>query len=199
MGVRRALSWCVVQKLLRSIDRSDSLRCRDHAMLYLMAYYGLRPSEIVTLTLESIDWANRTLRVEQCKTCSTLVLPLSDQALRILKRYLRCGRPGGAHPQLFLRGHTPAGPIKHTALCDVYEKRARQSELPLEGTSSYSLRHAFAMHLLERGAGIKVIGDLLGHRTLESTCVHLRLQTEALRELGLSLPTLSSNSVGRLS
>ena len=195
----RALSWPLVQKLLRSIDRSDSLGCRDHAMLYLMAYYGLRPSEIVTLTLESIDWANKTLRVEQCKTCSTLVLPLSDHALRVLKRYLHCGRPGSAHPQLFLRGRTPAGPIKHTALCDVYEKRARQSELPLEGTSSYSLRHAFAMHLLERGAGIKVIGDLLGHHTLESTCVYLRLQTEALREVGLSLATLSSNRVGRSS
>ena len=168
-------------------------------MLYLMAYYGLRPSEIVTLTLESIDWANKTLRVEQCKTCSTLVLPLSDQALRVLKRYLRRGRPGSTHPQLFLRGRTPAGPIKHTALCDVYEKRARQSKLPLEGTSSYSLRHAFATHLLERGAGIKVIGDLLGHRTLESTCVYLRLRTEALREVGLSLATRSSNSVGRSS
>ena len=195
----RALSWCLVHKLLRSIDRSDPLGCRDHAMLYLMAYYGLRPSEIVTLTLESIDWANRTLRVEQCKTRSTLVLPLSDQALRVLKRYLRCGRPGGAHAQLFLRGRTPAGPIKHTALCDVYEKRARQSELPLEGTSSYSLRHAFAMHLPERGAGNKVIGDLLGHHTLESTCVYLRLQTEALREVGLSLPTPSSNGARRSS
>jgi integrase/recombinase XerD len=186
----RALPWRLVQQLLRSIDRSDSLGCRDHTMLYLMAHYGLRPSEIVTLTLDSINWANRTLHVEQCKTRSILVLPLSDQTLHVLKRYLRCGRPGSAHPQLFLRGRTPAGPIRHTALCDIYEKRARQSQLPLQSTSSYGLRHAFAMRLLERGAGIKVIGDLLGHHTLESTCVYLRLQTEALREVGLSIQTL---------
>ncbi len=195
----RALGWKLVQKLLRSINRSDLLGCRDHAMLYLMAFYGLRPSEIVTLTLASINWANKTLHVEQCKTHSLLVLPLSDQALRVLKRYLRCGRPGSSHPQLFLRGRTPAGPIKHTALCDVYEKRARLSELPLQGTSSYSLRHAFAMRLLERGVGIKAIGDLLGHHTLESTCVYLRLQTEALREVGLPMPSLVADGARRLS
>jgi integrase len=85
----RALAWNLVLKLLRSIDRSDPLGCRDHAMLYLMAYYGLRPSEVVTLMLTSIDWANQTLRVEQCKTRSLLVLPLSNQTLRVLKRYLR--------------------------------------------------------------------------------------------------------------
>jgi len=183
----RALAWNLVLKLLRSIDRSDALGCRDHAMLYLMAYYGLRPSEVVALTLTSIDWENKTLRVEQSKTNSLLVLPLADQALRVLKRYLRCGRPGSAHPQLFLRGRSPAGPIKRTALSDIYEKRAKLSELPLQGSSSYSLRHAFAMRLLERGVGIKAIGDLLGHHTIESTCIYLRLQTEALREVGLPI------------
>jgi integrase/recombinase XerD len=188
----RALAWHLVRKLLHSIDRSAPLGCRDHAMLYLMAYYGLRPSEVVALTLTAIDWANKTLHVEQCKTHAVLVLPLSDQALRVLKCYLRCGRPSSALPQLFLRGRSPAGPIKHTALCDVYEKRARQSGLPLQGSSSYSLRHAFAMRLLERGVGIKAIGDLLGHHTLESTCVYLRLQTKALREVGLPLPSLAT-------
>jgi integrase/recombinase XerD len=195
----RALAWNLVLKLLRSIDRSDPLGCRDHAMLYLMAYYGLRPSEVVTLTLASIDWANKTLRVEQCKTHSLLVLPLSDQTLRVLKRYLQCGRPGSAHPQLFLRGRTPAGSLKRTAVCDIYEKRAKLSELPLHGSSSYSLRHAFAMRLLEGGVGIKAIGDLLGHHTLESTCVYLRLQTEALREVGLPVPSLAANTARRLS
>ena len=142
----------------------------------------------VSLTLESIDWANKTLRVEQCKTRSALILPLADSARRVLKRYLRCGRPGSRHPHLFLRARTPAGPLKPTAVCDIYEKRARQSGLSLQGSSSYSLRHAFAMRLLNRGVGVKVIGDLLGHHTLESTCLYLRLQTEALREVALPLP-----------
>lgn len=193
----RALPWELVQQLLGSIERSCPLGFRDHAMLYLMAHYGLRPSEIVTLTLSSIDAVHKTLRVEQRKTRSTLVLPLSEDTLGVLKEYLRCGRPASVHSELFLRHRTPAGPIKHTAVCDVYEKRAKRSGLPLENSSSYSLRHAFAMRLLERGVGIKAIGDLLGHHTLESTCVYLRLQTEALREVGLPVPGLACDGVGR--
>jgi integrase len=154
-----------------------------------MAHYGLRPSEIITLTLGSIDWENKTLHVKQCKTRSDLILPLADQTLRILRHYLRCERPGGAHPELFLRASTPVGPLTHYAIGDLYQKRARQSGLPLDGTSSYCLRHSFAMRLLDRGVGVKVIGDLLGHRTLDSTCVYLRLQTGALRGVALPLPT----------
>ncbi|MCU4162083.1 tyrosine-type recombinase/integrase [Acidiphilium sp. AL] len=184
----RALAWPLVQRLLRSIDRSSQLGWRDYAILHLMAHYGLRPSEIVTLTLGSIDWQAQTVRVRQCKTRSDLILPLTGQTMRMLRRYLYRGRSGSARPELFLRARTPSGPLTHCAVDDLYQKRARMSGLPLQGTSPYCLRHSFAMRLLDRGVGIKVIGDLLGHRTLESTCVYLRLQTGALREVALPLP-----------
>jgi integrase/recombinase XerD len=185
----RAIPWILVQRLLSSIDRSTAAGLRDHAILHLMAHYGLRPSEIVSLTLASIDWQKETLRVEQSKTRSTLILPLADQSLRMLKQYLRCGRQESGHPELFLRLLMPIGPLKYTAVCDIFEKRARESRLRLQGSSSYGLRHAFAMRLLERGVGVKLIGDLLGHHTLESTGAYLRLQTEALRAVALPLPT----------
>jgi integrase len=70
----RALAWPLVQRLLRSIDRSSQLGWRDYAILHLMAHYGLRPSEIITLTPGSIDWEAKRLRVKQCKTRSDLVL-----------------------------------------------------------------------------------------------------------------------------
>lgn len=188
----RALAWPLVQRLLRSIDRSSQLGWRDYAILHLMAHYGLRPSEIVALTLGSIDWESRTLRVNQCKTRSDLILPLAERTIRILGYYLRRERPSGAHSVLFLRASTPVGPLTHYAIGDLYQKRARQSGLPLQGTSSYCLRHSFAMRLLDRGVGVKMIGDLLGHRTLESTCVYLRLQTGALRGVALPLPTATT-------
>jgi len=184
----RAMAWPLVQRLLRSIDRSSRLGWRDYAILHLMAHYGLRPSEIVALTLGSIDWESRTLRVNQCKTRSDLILPLAERTIRILRYYLRRERPGGTHSELFLRASTPVGPLTHYAIGDLYQKRVRQSGLPLQGTSSYCLRHSFAMRLLDRGVGVKVIGDLLGHHTLESTCVYLRLQTGALRAVALPLP-----------
>lgn len=193
----RALPWSHVQHLLRSIDRSSKAGWRDFAILHLMAHYGLRPSEIVTLTLDSIDWEAKTLCVNQCKSLSLLIIPLSGQTLRMLKRYLHWGRTGSnIHPELFLRARTPAGPLKHTAISDIYRKRTRVSGLDLQGTSSYCLRHSFAMRLLNQGVGIKAIGDLLGHRTLESTCVYLRLNIGALREVALPVPTLPEDHGG---
>jgi integrase/recombinase XerD len=184
----RALAWQLVQRLLRSIDRSSRLGWRDYAILHLMAHYGLRPSEIVTLTLGSIDWQAETLSVKQRKTRSDLVVPLAPQTMRILSQYLQRGRPADPRRELFLRGRTPAGPLTPSGICGLYQRRAQESGLPLDGTSSYCLRHSFAMRLLDRGVGIKVIGDLLGHRTLESTCVYLRLQIGALRDVALPLP-----------
>jgi integrase/recombinase XerD len=192
----RALPWPLVQALLDSIDRSSKGGYRDHAMLHLMAHYGLRPSEIVALTVGAIDRQARTLEVEQRKTQSRLTLPISAATVRVLDEYLALGRPPSRERALFLRLRSPAGPIRHYALCDVYRKRARESGLPLAGSSSYALRHGFAMRLLEGGVTVKTIGDLLGHRTLEATSVYLRLQTEALRHVALPVPTDITSVLG---
>jgi site-specific recombinase XerD len=187
----RALPWQMVKDLLRSIDRRSTGGWRDYAILHLMAFYGLRPSEVVALRLDSIDWEAKILRVEQRKTRSALILPLDERTLRILKRYLQHGRPGSDRPELFVRARTPSGPIKNTAIVEIFDKRVLASGLPITEATSYSLRHSFAMRLLERGVGVKAIGDVLGHRSLEATCVYLRLHTEALRDVALPLPHTS--------
>jgi len=187
----RALPWSTVIELLRSIDRHDAVGWRDYTILHLMSHYGLRPCEVASLRLDAIDWQAGTLRVEQRKTRSVLVLPMADRTLRIIKRYLFEGRPGSERPELFLRARGPAGPMKHYAVGNIYQTRAARSGLDLQGTSAYSLRHSFAMRLLDRGVGIKAIGDVLGHRGLESTCVYLRLQLDALRDVALPLPRMA--------
>ena len=184
----RALPWPLVQRLLSSIDRSSRAGWRNYTMLHLMAYYGLRPSEVAALRIDCIDWNTKTCLVEQRKTHCDLVLPLLDRTVALLRRYVRRERPHTTHPQLFLRVRNPAGRIRHTAVCGVFYKEARRSGLPLQQYSSYSLRHAFAMRLLQRGVGVKAIGDLLGHHSLEATCVYLRLNVVALRTVGLPLP-----------
>lgn len=186
----RALDWKVVLRLLASVDRANRAGWRDYAILHLMAYYGLRPSEIAALELASIDWTAKTLWVDQRKTRSTLVLPLADRTVNLLRRYLRHGRPASDCLELFLRVRSPAGRLKHYAVVDIFQKRARLSGLPLQGCSSYGLRHAFAMRLLHRGVGVKAIGDLLGHHSLESTCVYLRIDTDRLRAVALPVPSI---------
>jgi len=187
----RALPWPIVKKLLHSVDRSSKAGWRDYMILHLMAYYGLRASEIAALRTDSIDWHAKTCRVEQRKTQSDLVLPLSDRTLVLVRRYLRHRRPESPLPQLFLRARRPAGGLGHYGVGDVFYTRVAQSGLPLDGYSPYSLRHSFAMRLLQRGVGVKAIGDLLGHHSLEATCVYLRLDMSALRSVALPLPKAS--------
>jgi len=184
----RAMPWPLVERLLQSVDRSDRTGRRDHAMMHLMAYYGLRTGEVPLLTLSSINRKARTLTVWQPKTSSTLVLPLHDRTLGILDDYLRTARPRTELPWLFLRSAAPLGPMSRSAACEAFRTRARRSGLPISQYTAYSLRHSFAHRLFQRGVGMKAIGDLMGHRSLVSTSIYLRLQADALREVALPVP-----------
>lgn len=193
----RAVAWRTVQALLASIDRASKAGWRDYCILHLIAHYGLRPSEVVSLRLDSIDWERCILRVTQHKTRSALTLPLVPATIRILSQYLAVerDRQGSTHPELFLRARCPNGPLLRTAVGDIFEKRMRAAKLGTTG-DAYSLRHAFAMRLLARGVGVKIIGDLLGHRSIDTTCTYLRLNKEALRDVALEVPR-STRSGGR--
>lgn len=186
----RALDWSMVQALIRSIDLHSKAGRRDQCILHLMAHYGLRPSEVVALRVDSINWEAAVLHVVQCKTRSDLLLPLAPQTMRLLRDYLAHERraQGTDYPELFLRARCPSGPLEHYAIGDIFKKHVRQSNLELPDHNVYRLRHTFAMRLLTRGVGIKAIGDLLGHHSLESTCTYLRLDTEMLRGVALEVP-----------
>lgn len=185
----RALPWPLIRSFLRSIDRSDRTGWRDFMILHLMAHYGLRPGEITRLQAESIDWKKRTLLVEQAKTHSWLTLPLDERTLRLLTQYLRANRGQSSQDRLFISACAPRRPMTKYGVSQMFRVRARRSGLPLTDASAYSLRHSFAMRLFDRGVGIKAIGDLMGHHTIVSTAIYLRLQTEVLRKVALPVPT----------
>ena len=184
----RAIAWELIQRLLDSIDRSSLLGERDYTLLYLMAHYGLRTGEVAALTLDSIDWSQHTLHVAQSKIRSTLVLPMAEQVEQVLRHHVRHGRPVTERRELFLITMAPIRPISVAATGAMFQSRVHSSGLPLKSASPYGLRHGFAMRLLERGVGMKAIGDLMGHTSLESTSIYLRLHTEALRSVSLALP-----------
>jgi site-specific recombinase XerD len=187
----RALDWPLVRQFLKSVDRSNRAGWRDSMVLHLMAYYGLRPGETTKLRVDSIDWTAQTLLVEQPKTHSWLTLPLMDRTVKLLRRYLQDGRHKSKHPMLFSKVLAPYGPMTCTNVSWIFRTHARKSGLPITNASAYALRHSFAMRLFARGVGIKAIGDLMGHNSLRSTTVYLRLQTDMLREVALPVPTMA--------
>ncbi len=178
-----------IRAFLRSIDRTTPKGRRDYAMFLLVATYGLRASEVRALSLDDVTWRARQIRVPRPKVGMSLLLPLTDEVGAALLEYLRRGRPASAHRRLFLRVQVPLGPLGPGTVGDAFRTWARRAgiRLPARG-GPHCMRHSLALHLLREGASLKTIGDLLGHRSAESTGVYLRLDVDDLRDVALPLP-----------
>lgn len=189
----RSLPWETVRALIRSIDRSLPIGRRDYAIFLLIVTYGLRSSDIASLKLDDIDWRSRRLHVTQRKTGTPQMLPLTDEVGAALIAYLRHDRPRLPLREVFLRCRAPAGRIKPTAVSEAFQAWSRRSGLDIAFQGAHCLRHSLAVHLLRRGTSLKSIGDLLGHRSAEATCMYLRLSIEDLRDVALPLPSARAN------
>jgi integrase/recombinase XerD len=191
----RALPWEDVRSLLQTVDRSTVKGCRDYAMLLLIATYGLRVSEVASLGLDDIQWRARVVCVKRPKVGTPLALPLTDEVAAAVVAYLRHRSGEAGERRIFLRVRAPRGPVQSTAVCDAFDFWAARAGVQAPGLGGpHCLRHALAMHLLHQGTPLKTIGDLLGHRSVESTGIYLRLQVEDLRDVALPLPIRNSSS-----
>jgi site-specific recombinase XerD len=161
---------------------------RDYAMLSLITTYGLRSCEIAGLKLDDIHWRLGQIQIPIRKTGTMLTLPLTDAVADSLVQYLRRGRPSLPSREVFLRCRAPAGTLKPTAVTEMFQACVRRSGLDIPFQGPHCLRHSYAAHLLRQGTALKLIGDLLGHRLAESTCMYLRLAVEDLRDVALDLP-----------
>lgn len=184
----RALPWETVTTLLKSIDTKSALGLRDYAMFLLIATYGLRASEVVAISLDDIRWRQGSLRIHQRKTSSPLELPLTNEVSAALVRHLRKTPPTAPLRKVFLRMRAPIGLLKPTAIAGAFRALVRKSGLEIPFQGPHCLRHSLAVQLLKNGTPLKTIGDILGHRSAESTSVYLRLATGDLREVPLPIP-----------
>jgi integrase/recombinase XerD len=184
----RALPWDTVTSLLRSVDTTSAMGLRDYTMFLLIATYGLRASEVVALSLDDIRWRQGVLRIHQRKTSSPLELPLTNEVHAAMVKHLKRTPPPAPYRRIFLRMRAPIGLLKPTAVTEAFQALARKSGFSIPYQGAHCLRHSYALHLLRNGTPLKTIGDILGHRTAESTSAYLRLATGDLREVALAVP-----------
>lgn len=169
-------------------DRSSMGR-RDYAILMLLATYGLRRGEVAGLRLSDIDWRRERLHIRHVKTGGSSDLPLMRRTADALLDYLKHGRTTTTARQVFLRAKAPYRPLTSAAIYHVVGRRLRAVDLYLPGMhGAHILRHSRAASMLRGGVPIKVIGDVLGHRSQDSTAVYLKLATDDLRAIALNLP-----------
>jgi len=172
-----------VEALLAATSGESPRALRDRAMLELLYGSGLRISELVTLRLDSVDLEDRLVRVVG-KGRKERIVPLGEPARTALRAYLRDGRPalaGHSHtPYLFpSRGGRPLTRQRGWQLVKAYARRAGLSA----PTSPHMLRHSFATHLLEGGADLRSVQEMLGHADIRTTEIYTHLTGERLSEI----------------
>src|SRR5206468_152088 len=158
------------EEVSRFLDAVESLK---HRVILTVCYAaGLRVSEAVRLTPGAIDSQRMVIRVDAGKGRKDRYVMLSPKLLDILRGYWRKAR----RQQWLFPGDLPGQPISTAAVEDVC-RRARDRAAITKPVTPHSLRHAFAVHLLEAGTDVRTIQLLLGHRSLETTARYLRIAT----------------------
>ena len=182
------LSPAQVQKVLNAVDRTAPLGRRDYAILLLLARLGLRASEVATLCLEDIDWHSGQLTIRG-KGRQRARMPLPTDVGAAIASYLRCSRPQSESRRVFLREWAPhigfsSGTNVTAIACSALTRAG--VEAPRKG--AHVFRHSLATQLLRAGASLTEIGQLLRHRSHDSTRIYAKVDVGALRALAMRWP-----------
>ncbi len=174
-----------LNQLLESFDLSDPYQMRNRAMFELIYASGLRVSEAVNLTLEDIDLEQRTLRFIG-KGSKERMVPFYSDCADLLRQYIEDIRPilmkGKLHHRVFINqkgeGFTSRG-IEY--LLDQCSKKAGINR----SVHPHMLRHSFATHLLDNGADLRLVQELLGHENISTTQIYTHVTLDRLKEMYL--------------
>jgi len=179
----KTLTEADVESLLAAPELSQPLGVRDRAMLEVLYASGLRVSELVTLKVPQISRDMGVVRVLG-KGSKERLVPLGEEALSWLERYLREARPlllnGRASDALFVTSR--AAVMTRQAFWHLLKRYALQAGLN-KPISPHTLRHAFATHLLNHGADLRVVQLLLGHSDISTTQIYTYVAQERMKQL----------------
>ncbi|MDB5297162.1 MAG: Tyrosine recombinase XerC, partial [Phycisphaerales bacterium] len=172
-----------VQKLLDSPGEGDLLAARDRAMLEVLYSSGIRVSELVELETQDLDLVEGVLRVRG-KGRKDRLTPIGSQAIKAIQRYfeMRGAEPrcaGAYATRVFLNKH--GEPLSTRSVRRKLDKYLVMAGLD-PGISPHTLRHSFATHLLNNGADLRSVQELLGHQSLSTTQVYTHLTTARMKE-----------------
>lgn len=179
----RSLTEADVESLLRAPDVNDPLGLRDRAMLEVLYASGLRVSELVPLSVVQLSQDMGVVRVLG-KGAKERLVPVGEEALRWVRRYVRESRPillaGRGCDALFVTARAQA--MTRQAFWYLIKRYAARAGIAAP-ISPHTLRHAFATHLLNHGADLRVVQLLLGHADISTTQIYTHVARERLKQL----------------
>lgn len=184
-----------IKKIVEGIDRNSDVGKRDYAMIILALRYGLRSSDIVSLTFDEIDWDNNKLKINQVKTKRMVELPLLPEVGNAIIDYLKNSRRESDLPFVFQPAKGPLKILSTTAFYNIlnkYIKKANIENIDSRHHGPHSLRHSLANELLKNGDTLPDISGILGHSSTEVTKVYLSIDYNSLKKCALPMPALNS-------
>lgn len=182
-GLPEGPEWKDVQRLLEGIKGTSAAALRARAVLFLLAIYGLRSGEITRLLLNDFDWRSETFTVNHSKRGGAQKYPLQHEVGDAILEYIQKARPRTSCRNLLLTLNPPYRAIGGSALWKITNRGMQSVGIRCRRRGPHCLRHACATHLLEQGASLKEIGDLLGHRDFRSTSIYAKVHLRQLRRV----------------
>lgn len=178
-----ALTETEVESLIAAPDTSTAFGLRDRAMLELLYATGLRVTELVTLTVTQVNRQQGVIRVSG-KGNKERMVPIGEDALDWIATYLRNGRGVilGARQSDALFPSRACRAMTRQAFWQIIKRHSRSAGIR-KGLSPHTLRHAFATHLLNHGADLRVVQMLLGHNDISTTQIYTHVARERLKDL----------------
>ncbi|MDD6350361.1 site-specific integrase [Intestinibaculum porci] len=178
--------------LLGAIDRNTPMGKRQYAMIMLAAVTGMRIGDIKKLTVQNFDWKENTVSYTQSKTCIHVCTPLPKNVIDAVLDYLQNGRPKNFEcSTVFIRHKEPFTPLSGSdSLYRTIADNIHKANMKINENRHYgfhSLRHTCASILLAEGAPLSTIASILGHSSIDSTTVYLKIDINKLRECILPL------------
>jgi len=187
-GLPRFISAQDVQKVIDSCDCTRPSGLRDRALLLLLARLGLRGGEIMRLTLDDVDWESGVLTIRS-KTCTPAQLPLPVEVGEALAQYVQQARPRCASRQIFVRFRAPLGDFaSRTMVCCIVSRALRRAGVTSEHKGGHLFRHSLATQMINSGASLAEIGEVLRHLRLRTTSIYAKVDLTSLRAVAPRWP-----------
>jgi site-specific recombinase XerD len=188
------LAWAEVRAIIDSIDDSSAIGKRDRALLLILATTGLRSQEVRRLELGDIRWRTGELHIRRTKCRRERVVPLLEEAGHALAAYILSGRPSCTQPTVFVCHMPPVRPILLSSTIAAIVRR-RLASCGLQKShrriGAHLFRHSIATQLVQQGRPIKEVADLLGHHSIDTTAIYVKVAIPQLEHIALPFPEMA--------
>lgn len=178
-----------VDQLLKSFDRNSSVGKRNYAMAMLLTHLGLRSCEVSNIQLEDIDWKNGILKIRNSKCRRVDQLPLPKEVGEAVFDYIKNGRLKTEARDVFVCHRARRGePISPKTVQGSMTYRFKLHKMRMPRYGSHIIRRTVAGQLIQKGATLKEIADVLRHRNIDTTKIYTKIDLPTLREVAMEWP-----------